>query len=157
VLLDGHVDFWATVPRTAEGLHGGQRVIYETQKQMGFKTNFNPFSSPLMFYPRTFNIGYSLPSYRNDPEGNRKGLALYNALVNNLAAAGYGQYRSNIYTQDMVAAQYSFNHNALMRFREALKDAADPNGIVAPGRYGLWPKRLRDNHGHAPTTKGKKA
>ena len=90
VPLDGHVDFWATVPRTAEGLHGGQRVIYETQRKLGWKTNFNPFSSPLMFYPRTFNIGYSLPSYRNDPEGNRKGLELYNALVHNLGAAGYG-------------------------------------------------------------------
>jgi (+)-pinoresinol hydroxylase len=156
VPLDGHVDFWATVPRTAEGLHGGQRVIYETQRKLGWKTNFNPFSSPLMFYPRTFNIGYSLPSYRNDPEGNRRGLELYNALVTNLAAAGYGQYRSNIYTQDMAAAHYSFNNNVLMRFREALKDAADPNGIVAPGRYGLWPKRLRDTHGRATTSKGKK-
>src|SRR4029077_15883734 len=97
-----------------------------------------------------FNIGYSLPSYRNDPEGNRKGLALYNALVNNLAAAGYGQTRSNIYTQKMAAAQYSFNNNVLMRFREALKDAADPNGIVAPGRYGLWPKRLRAQRGANP-------
>ena len=88
VPLDGHVDFWATVPRTAEGLHGGQRVIYETQRKLGWKTNFNPFSSPLMFYPCTFNIGYSLPSYRNDPQGNRKGLELYNALVHNLGAAG---------------------------------------------------------------------
>ena len=109
-----------------------------------------------MFYPRTFNIGYSLPSYRNDPEGNRKGLELYNALVHNLGAAGYGQYRSNIYTQEVAAAQYSFNNNVLMRFREALKDAADPNGIFAPGRYGVWPKRLRATHGRS-ASEGKKA
>ena len=149
VPLDGHVDFWATVPRTAEGLHGGQRVIYETQRQLGWKTSFNPFSSPQMFYARSFNIGYSLPSYRNDPEGNRKGLALYDALAKNLAAAGYAPYRSNIYSQDLAASFYSFNNHALLRFQEALKDAADPNGVVSPGRYGLWPKRLRANRGRA--------
>jgi FAD/FMN-containing dehydrogenase len=155
--LDGHVDFWATVPRTAEGLHGGQRVIYETQREQGFKTNFNPFSSPLMFYPRTFNIGYSLPSFRNNPGKNRKALALYNALVRNCGAAGYGQYRSNIYTQDLAVAQYSYNNHALLHFQEALKEAADPNGIVAPGRYGLWPKRLRAARASAAMAKGKKA
>jgi 4-cresol dehydrogenase (hydroxylating) len=56
----------------------------------------------------------------------------------------------------MAAAQYSFNNNVLMRFREALKDAADPNGILAPGRYGLWPKSLRATHGRDAASKEKK-
>jgi 4-cresol dehydrogenase (hydroxylating) len=38
---------------------------------------------------------------------------------------------------------YSFNDNMLRRFCETLKDAADPNGIIAPGRGGLWPKAMR--------------
>jgi 4-cresol dehydrogenase (hydroxylating) len=38
---------------------------------------------------------------------------------------------------------YSFNNHALLRFQERLKDAADPNGILAAGRYGIWPKHLR--------------
>jgi FAD/FMN-containing dehydrogenase len=32
----------------------------------------------------------------------------------------------------------------LIRFHEALKDAVDPNGILSPGRYGIWPKHLRN-------------
>jgi (+)-pinoresinol hydroxylase len=25
-----------------------------------------------------------------------------------------------------------------------LKDAIDPNGIMSPGRYAIWPKHLRE-------------
>jgi 4-cresol dehydrogenase (hydroxylating) len=38
---------------------------------------------------------------------------------------------------------YSYNNNSLTRMRESIKDALDPNGILSPGRYGVWPKRLR--------------
>jgi 4-cresol dehydrogenase (hydroxylating) len=38
---------------------------------------------------------------------------------------------------------YSFNDHALARFHALLKDAVDPQGILAAGRYGIWPKHLR--------------
>jgi 4-cresol dehydrogenase (hydroxylating) len=49
--------------------------------------------------------------------------------------------------QDDVAEQYSFNNHALRRFNETLKDAIDPNGILSPGRGGIWPKAHRANRG----------
>jgi 4-cresol dehydrogenase (hydroxylating) len=45
--------------------------------------------------------------------------------------------------QDAVAETFSFNDHALRHFHETLKDAADPNGILAPGRGGVWPRRFR--------------
>jgi len=42
---------------------------------------------------------------------------------------------------------YSFNNNALRRMHETLKDAVDPNGILGAGRYGVWPKHLREARG----------
>ena len=39
--------------------------------------------------------------------------------------------------------QYSFNNHMLLRFIETIKDGIDPNGILSPGKSGIWPKHLR--------------
>lgn len=59
------------------------------------------------------------------------------------AEHGWGDYRAAPLYQDAVADTYSFNSHALRRFHETLKDAIDPNGIIAPGRGGIWPARFR--------------
>jgi 4-cresol dehydrogenase (hydroxylating) len=46
----------------------------------------------------------------------------------------------------MIQGAYSFNDNALRRFCETLKDAVDPNGIIAAGRGGLWPRHIRESN-----------
>ena len=43
----------------------------------------------------------------------------------------------------LVAEQYGFNDHAFRRFNERLKDALDPNGILSPGKQGIWPKEMR--------------
>ena len=40
-----------------------------------------------------------------------------------------------------------FNNHALLRVHETIKDALDPNGILAAGRSGIWPKHLRKARG----------
>lgn len=59
------------------------------------------------------------------------------------AERGWAEYRTSPIFSDLISSVYSFNDHALRRFTEALKDAADPNGIIAPGRGGIWPKHLR--------------
>ena len=56
---------------------------------------------------------------------------------------GWAEYRTPPAYQEAVMSTYSFNNHALRRFHETLKDAVDPNGILAAGRYGIWPKHLR--------------
>ena len=53
------------------------------------------------------------------------------------------EYRSPPFGVDHGMSAYSFNDHALRRFGETLKDAVDPNGIIAAGRGGIWPKHLR--------------
>ena len=44
---------------------------------------------------------------------------------------------------DDVAETYSFNNNINMRLNEWIKDSVDPNGIIAPGKNGVWPRGYR--------------
>ena len=65
-------------------------------------------------------------------------------LVPEAAAHGYGEYRAHLDFMDLAADQYSFSDHAYRRFNETIKDAVDPNGILAPGKQGIWPAGLRD-------------
>lgn len=69
--------------------------------------------------------------------------AMFRALVADASAHHYGEYRTHIDYMDLVADSYDFNDKAMLRLNERVKDALDPNGIIAPGKSGIWPKGKR--------------
>ncbi|KAI0007142.1 putative vanilly-alcohol oxidase [Xylariaceae sp. FL0662B] len=81
---------------------------------------------------------------RADPERRAAAMECLRHMIDDAAACGYGEYRTHLVLMDQVAGTYSWNDGALMKFNEKLKDALDPNGILAPGRCGIWPKRYRN-------------
>lgn len=140
----GHVDFLCILPRSADAIFRAQKTLYDTQKSMGVPAVTTPFGGPITWYHRAFLIGApTTANYRDDREKNKQSRAVFAAYIKNMAAAGFGEYRTNSAMQDLLVAQFSFNDHALLRFQERLKDAADPNGIISPGRYGIWPRHLR--------------
>jgi 4-cresol dehydrogenase (hydroxylating) len=48
---------------------------------------------------------------------------------------------------DLVAAQFDFDNHSALRTYERIKDALDPDGILSPGKQGIWPKSLRKDGG----------
>lgn len=69
--------------------------------------------------------------------------AAYAEMVREVARHGYIPYRTNLQNMDLVADQLSYGGHALRRLNEAIKDALDPDGVLAPGKQGIWPASHR--------------
>jgi (+)-pinoresinol hydroxylase len=142
---DGHTDFFAVCSRSGEAVFKALKLAYDVQKELGVSPiTATPFRGPVTWHHKVFFMGApNVDSQRTDPAFNRRMRDLYDAYVKKFSDAGFPPYRTNPGSQDLLAAQFSFGNGSLLRFQEALKDGIDPNGILAPGRYGVWPKRLR--------------
>ena len=68
-------------------------------------------------------------------------------LVREAAKRGYGEYRAHLDFMDLASDQYSFGGHVYRRFCETIKDALDPNGILSPGKQGIWPASMREGGG----------
>ena len=81
---------------------------------------------------------------RDDPAQIAKVRTLFDELISAAREAGYGEYRTHLDWMDPVGATFDFNNHAQLRLYEKIKDALDPNGIIAPGKQGVWPAAYRD-------------
>jgi hypothetical protein len=80
-------------------------------------------------------------------ETARRAGAMARVMLTRAAARGWGEYRTHTTFMGDISNTYSFNNHALRRFHETIKDAVDPNGILSPGKCGIWPKRMRKADG----------
>ena len=81
---------------------------------------------------------------RDNAEMTSKIDPLFRQLVTNAADEGYSEYRAHIDYMDLIASTFDFGDGALRRMNEKVKDALDPNGIIAPGKSGI---RAREQRG----------
>jgi 4-cresol dehydrogenase (hydroxylating) flavoprotein subunit len=79
-----------------------------------------------------------------DAESKKETFDLTSLLIKEAAAEGYGEYRTHNALMDEVMATFNWGGAVLHKFHETLKDALDPNSIMAPGKSGIWGKRFRD-------------
>jgi (+)-pinoresinol hydroxylase len=147
-----HIGLFSVVARSGEAVFQAQKDFAEVaRKSRGDNTFVAALITPLQWHQFGFFIGNSFfgTATRNDnsPAGKLKQLGELREVLKMNSQAGYGDYRAPPILQDDVAEQYSFNNHALRRFNETLKDAIDPNGILSPGRGGIWPKAHRANRG----------
>lgn len=140
---DGHLWFSPIIPKSGEAILEAQDVFMKAFRDLKMPSQVSPFSTPATWMFRAFVFIMGLPVYRNNIEQNKKTRELVRHLIDVAADHGWGEYRTPPVFQQQVTDAYSYNNHALRRFHETLKDAVDPNGIIAAGRYGIWPKQMR--------------
>jgi 4-cresol dehydrogenase (hydroxylating) len=79
----------------------------------------------------------------HDEDQTRTTYENYASMVKLMAGRGYPVYRTSLSQMDLVSSQFDRDDHALMRLNEKLKDALDPNGILQPGKSGIWHRRYR--------------
>ncbi|KAF7557117.1 hypothetical protein G7Z17_g922 [Cylindrodendrum hubeiense] len=78
---------------------------------------------------------------KKSDEDKKKAHWLIRTLIDDCAANGWGEYRTHLAVMDQIMGTYSWNDNILLKFNELIKNAVDPNGIIAPGKSGVWPRQ----------------
>jgi 4-cresol dehydrogenase (hydroxylating) len=100
--------------------------------------------------PRAFINTGSIIFDSEDTEQAEQARALGAALIEDAGKIRLGGYRAHIAEMDLVAAQFDFGEHVALRIYERLKDLLDPDGILSPGKQGVWPKRLRETKDREP-------
>jgi 4-cresol dehydrogenase (hydroxylating) len=118
--------------------------LYRRRTELFNAHGFDHYCGLTTTSPRSFINTGSIIFDRNDSEQCKNARELGAALIADAKSTGLGGYRGHISEMDLIARQFAFNDHASMRVNEQLKDCLDPDGILSPGKQGIWPKRLRE-------------
>ncbi len=138
----GHMWFSPIIPMSGDAILEAQNVFDQVYQDLGSSSAAPPGFPIWNFFARAFVIIYFFP-IEHDIEKNRRNREIFRRLVKTSAEHGWGEYRTHTAFMGDVMDAYSFNDHALLRLHETMKDALDPNGVLSPGKNGIWPKGMR--------------
>jgi 4-cresol dehydrogenase (hydroxylating) len=136
----GHIGFSPVAPLTgthALALRDLLRGLVEDRARLDYQ------AAILLINPRALIHITMVMFDTKDEAQTRRAYDTCRLLVEEAAKHGYGEYRAHLDFMDLAAEQYSFGGHAYRRFCEQIKDTLDPNGILSPGRHGIWPASMR--------------
>ncbi|MCW2983859.1 MAG: p-cresol methylhydroxylase [Conexibacter sp.] len=134
----GHAGFAPIVAATGPEAMRAIDIVERVARDHGLD-----IAAGLGFYGRSILVISALLFDTTDPEQVDQATRACETMVRESGAAGFGEYRAHTNYMDLAAEQYDWNDHAQRRFNETIKDALDPNGILSPGKQGIWPANMR--------------
>ena len=134
----GHVGFSPVLPAKGSAALAQFKRTYDRYREFGMDYH----GSFAMGERSITNVNQVLFN-KDDSDMMSRVDRFFRSLVADASGQRYGEYRTHIDYMDLVAATYDFGDHAQRRTNELIKDALDPNGILAPGKSGIWPRRYR--------------
>jgi 4-cresol dehydrogenase (hydroxylating) len=119
---------WYSPVAPAEGGHA--QILASVSSQILLRHGFEPMLSITLITERALICVISITFDRETPGEDQRAMACYTELQKQLSAKGYVPYRLGIQSVGEMNAQGTYG-----RLLEGIKRAADPAGILAPGRY----------------------
>ena len=135
----GHVGFSPVSPTTGQDAIKQFKMVSGRVREAGFD-----YMGLMAIGFRELHHVTVIVYDQTQPQERQKLHELFGLLVREAAAEGYGEYRTHIHYMDTIAGTYSWNDHALLKMHQTIKDALDPNGVLSPGKSGIWPKHLRE-------------
>lgn len=133
--VGGHLDFSPVAP--LQGRHA-RRLVNLLRPEVE-RTGLDFWPGTIMT-PRSFYMVSPLLYDTTNEAQVKAAYDVYRRLVKLTGEAGYGLYRGHIEFMDDIAAQYDWGDHAMLRLYGTLKQALDPDGILSPGKQGIWPQ-----------------
>ncbi|MDJ1371905.1 FAD-binding oxidoreductase [Gulosibacter molinativorax] len=135
----GHVDFAPVIPMTSRKVAEAQTLMRGMCEDAGldYLGGFMPINA------RSTTFVNLIPFDNRNADQVHTAYATAKNMVVEAGRRGFGEYRAHYALSEAVVDQFGFNNHIQRRFNEQLKDAIDPNGIIAPGKSGIWGSRLR--------------
>ncbi|KAL2429116.1 Vanillyl-alcohol oxidase [Exophiala dermatitidis] len=141
--IGAHADYSPIIPSS------GKMVLewVRTARRICEAHNFDLFCDFFMHERHVIFVNMMVFDKTNDE--HRKAVdSIFRQLFKEGRQRGFSKYRSHLNYMDLVADSYDFNDHAYRRFVEKLKDSLDPQGILSPGKQGIWPAKYRKFREH---------
>jgi 4-cresol dehydrogenase (hydroxylating) flavoprotein subunit len=136
----GHLGFSPVVPLVGSDVSDAYRFMRRLIEE---RAGSNFIGGILVINERSCVIVTGVNFDVTDEQQTSAAYATAKMLVEEAGRHGYGEYRAHLDFMDLAADQYSWGDHAYRRFCERIKDAVDPNGVLSPGRHGIWPAGMR--------------
>jgi 4-cresol dehydrogenase (hydroxylating) len=107
--------------------------VLDMVRSLYVKHGFDFTTALMVGNPRTVIALMSVFYDKNDPDESKRAAALYYEMGDVTQKAGYQQYRTSTMYMDRIFS----NAPEFLSFCQKLKKAIDPQGIIAPGKYGI--------------------